>query len=450
MFSTTSISELTLPSGDVDTTGQRLIRDKLAEFTDSRLPDDWNWAARVGGRGEYVGTLAKRIGKFVYQNGGKLTSDCLGAIGSLAGEHTPKALTYYYDLVDDFDWCAGDFGDDGSCFFGGCRDSAREAMREAGALALRLYSSLEGVGTGRGWLMPNKPDWSIQHNDDSKSDCADSWVLFNVYGPTSYAVCARILSTIGKCSYRQVDLRNEGCRDGHIWINSSGWLIGAEENINGVSAIDMNAPGGARCADCNDIIDGDGVYVESIGTICECCAENYFHCSCCDEMHHHDCENEVFRDGCEEYVCDSCRDEHYSHCDDCGRYHHDNDTEDCSGSMVCYKCRTESGNYVCCEECGEWMHIDYSVCLEDEWLCESCAGDREYFSCDCCGENVNGEPVKRLDGQSYCEECHKTHCATCEDHGKGLEDIKGDYYCADCATEAHRELYPLLPAIVTD
>jgi hypothetical protein len=38
----------------------------------------------------------------------------------------------------------------------------------------------------------------------------------------------------------------------------------------------------------------------------------------------------------------------------------------------------------------------------------------------------------------------------CGDKGKGHEYIKGDYYCSECATEAHREAYPLLPAILTD
>jgi hypothetical protein len=454
MFSTTDITKVTLPSGLVDSTGQLLIREKIADYTGVGLPDDWDWSAKVGGRGEYVGTLAKRIGKYVYQNGSKLPSDCLGAIGSIAGEHTPKALSYWYDITDEFDWCAGDYGDDGSCFFGGCRNSARETMLENGALAIRLYRTREdgkaGSGNGRGWIMPKRVGWDVETSDGHTATAADSWVLFNVYGPTSYAVVARILSTIGDCSYRQVSLRNEGARDGHIWINSSGWLIGAEENVNGIHSLDMQIPGGERCADCNDLLDGDGIYVESQGNVCECCAENYFHCSCCDEMHHHDCENEVFRDGCEEYVCDICRERHYSHCNDCGNYHSDNDVADCNGSMVCYKCRTESGDYVECEECGEWTHIDHSACLEDEWLCEGCADNRDYYCCDCCGENREGEPISRPDGADYCPDCDKTHCAECEERGDSLENVAGRYYCSACATEAHENAFPLLSADITD
>ncbi len=51
----------------------------------------------------------------------KLPAQALQAIGNLAEEYSTEPKEYYWDVAKSIDWDAGDFGDDGSCFWG-CRE----------------------------------------------------------------------------------------------------------------------------------------------------------------------------------------------------------------------------------------------------------------------------------------------------------------------------------------
>ena len=139
----------TLPGGTITEAGIHLIK-SLLTFT---LPDDWQWVARVGGKGEYVGTLAKRIAKYVHNNHlPKLPNDLLGAIGSAANDYTSKPSDYEFELADSFDWSPGDFSDGGVCFGpGGCRESAPGLICQQGR-AIKFYRN--GNKWARAWLYP--------------------------------------------------------------------------------------------------------------------------------------------------------------------------------------------------------------------------------------------------------------------------------------------------------
>ena len=91
--------------------------------------------------------------------------------------YTCKGDDYCIDYTTCFDWTAGDYGDDGSCFTsrGGCRRGALCIIRDNGGYAIRFYKG--GEGSGRAWVVPYN----------------DSWVLFNAYG-IDLSVCAQIVA----------------------------------------------------------------------------------------------------------------------------------------------------------------------------------------------------------------------------------------------------------------
>ena len=128
-----TVHSVSLPAGTISAAGQQAIENALSAMDLPVLPHDWQWCAKVGGKGEFVGSFAKRIAKFYHQAGHKLDSNFLGNIGSLVSQYSAKQSTYTIDYTRTFDWHGGDFGDSGVCFLDrGCRSAAPGKIREAG------------------------------------------------------------------------------------------------------------------------------------------------------------------------------------------------------------------------------------------------------------------------------------------------------------------------------
>lgn len=371
---------------------------KLLDYVD--FPANWQWKTQVGGKGEYVGSLSKRIAKFMYQeHKTKLSNDLLGKIGSVIGQHTNKQTEYTFDITKYFDWHSGDYGDSGSCYWG-CRTLAREKLQDAGCLAIRFYDK-EGCGYARAWLYPT---------DDEKK-----YIVFNGYGEESVNI-ARILSEFLSLSYRRITLENEGNDSGLIWINSGmGYAIGKEEDVNGFSYYDLKIDASeCTCDGCECSCDEDEM--TSVGggmRVCESCLDSYSYCEDCDEYYiestkvYYETNNGRIS---QKYVCDNCIGE-YTKCEDCGDYfektitaHDDsgNEIEICNGCM-------ESG-YSYCEDCDEIHHNLCEVIKDgnEQYVCESCR-DENFTECADCGKYF--DKICTIKGKHYCESCSEEHTA---------------------------------------
>ena len=396
------MNSVTLPSGRISETGKREINNMLS----LPLPDDWVWQMQVGGKGEYVGSLPKRIAKYYWQKYKiKLDSDFLGTIGSIASQHTTKVNEFTFDIVNKFDWDAGDFGDGGSCYWG-CREKARELLAENDGQAIRFFD--DGRGFARAWIMPHP----------------NGLVCFNGYG-LELSQIAHILAFHRGESYRKISLSNNDTADGLIWINGgAGFLIGQESAINGATRHDLGIPSQC-CDDCGDY----GENLTRVGNgdmVCEYCLENHY--SYCD-----DCE-EYYQDGTEveggRCVCNGCL-EDYSMCEDCQEYHRNDDlTEVEGGKYVCDSCLT---NYTFCNDCNTYFSETTEV-EGGHYVCNDCLAN--YSQCSDCGDYCR-ELTKVGDGDEVCDDClaNYSQCDRCGDYHKTTEEVDGKAYCEECLPE---------------
>lgn len=364
-------------------------------------PATWKWETMVRGKGEYVGSLAKRLAKLVYQTkGAKLDNSTLGQIGSLINANTNKRTEYTFDITKRFNWSAGDFGDDGSCYWG-CRSEARGMLENEGCLAIRFYDEESGEGYARAWLMPLD---------------SERYIVFNGYGEETID-CARILASFLSYSYRKIRLSNNGDDSGTIYINGGmGYLIGKEEAINGASSWDFEIDDdcGECCDDCECRVSREEMNCVGDRHVCDdCLSSNYSYCEQCDEYYACEDVSEVHRtrrDGSLEsrYVCDDCRRSHYTQCDDCGEYFdntltaydkHGNEIE------ICHKCA--ENNFSVCEDC-DCLTEDATEIREgrySKYVCPSCLDN--YHKCADCGEYRS--EAHEIAGQFYCGDCVESH-----------------------------------------
>ena len=122
------------------------------------------------------------------------------------------------------------------------------------------------------------------------------------------------------------------------------------------------------CAECGAVIDCES-YTNADGeTLCENCAENYYHCEDCGDVIHRD--DVISIDGGREYVCQNCADYYYYHCDDCGDYISRRNLWADGNMTICNVC---SWNYCTCEDCGDVMSCDDAHMLDGEAYCDDCA-----------------------------------------------------------------------------
>jgi len=296
---------------------------------DISLPNDWQWVWQVGGKGEYVGTLPKRIGKYAHKCKHKLLPEALSYIGNLGMQHCEKTETYDFEFVDKFDWNAGDFGDQGSCFWS-CHKSAKDILLDNGAGAICFYHPETNDGYARAWIVPL--------SDSAKNKC---FIVFNGYGIDTLPI-ARILATyLGHAYYQKIGLTNKGGHDGDLYINGGrGYLIGPQDIVKESHSIDLDwdEPNGLRCEKCGDRVDEDDCCLLPDGdTACETCYRNKVSfCQTCQE----DCWREDERlDPNGDCICCNCHEDSVSWCGVCEEeYWNDDGKTDDAGRTLCEEC----------------------------------------------------------------------------------------------------------------
>ena len=104
---------------------------------------------------------------------------------------------------------------------------------------------------------------------------------------------------------------------------------------------------------------------------------------------------------------------------------------------ICPDCQ-ENGDYVRCEECGEWVAEDDAFwTVDDTWVCRSCR-NRDYCACSECGRYIHCDNSSSdVLGNIYCDECFEENTFTCDRCEEvfpcsEMERYNGDCLCSSC------------------
>lgn len=334
----------TTPQGTISETGIRLIEEYISRqtprvseswiavneavtipFSLPLLPEDWKYTWIVTGKAPYVGTFPKRISKFYYKNFGiKCPTEFLTNIGNIARTHSSEQKTYSFDFTNEFDWESGDFGDGGSCYFGG-RSGARQMISEADGLAVRFFDS-NGNGLARAWILPH----------------GNIHVFFNGYGMQLVTI-VRVIATWAGLSYVKVTVTNRGRSNDTLWINGdSGYVMGETSIIEDIQDVDFDLDDihVDICENCGDPIHEDDVYWGIDQAYCEYCYYQLFRE--CDECGTVDFINDMKYIESEEIeVCDRCYSRHFSTCSECGDVFRKSNLIAIDVKLYCEDCKPE-------------------------------------------------------------------------------------------------------------
>jgi len=375
-----------IPGNGIAAPGIDAIKSQLFDWGFCPLPDDWCWDWRVGGKGEYVGTLTKRIGKFYYQkHATKLTPDQLTTIGNLGSQHSTRDETHLFDIVDRIGWSAGDFGDEGSCYWS-CHASAKDMILDNGGGAVRFYDPETQGGIARAWIVP----WA--------NNCL---LVFNGYGLETLPIARILAAHFDHAYYRRVELRNNDAFDGALWINGgAGYLIGPQSVVTTIDAIDLE-------------------WEESERFVCE-------NCDCTiDEEHDHSPDGEDY--------CESCYNDRVAYCDHCNENVWSDDAGcDPNGSTICDDCSSALVRW--CEHCQKdvW-ESDTKEGPDGNTICESCY-DEKVVECVCCDAKVwSKDATTDPNGDECCRPCFNDRFTHCDDCGEAIH--ANATHCDDCRVE---------------
>jgi len=329
---------------------------------------DWesNGCPWVINKSTYAGTLPKRVARILKKNGYKFTAQEIAEFGERARRFVDEGTPVYLDRTTSIDWGDGDFGDEGSCYWG-TNSGARDALMADGGGAFRVWIEGEGYHYHRIWHHGFKGVgrvWYVVRNN--------RLVLWNAYGRNQLLWWARALATAMGLDYKKVDLTNNGDTGGLVYINCGGYVVGKDAN-SARDSLDLEGEtrghGGDYdyyCNACDTGLDGDDVYWVQGDAFCENCAQDADRCEHCEEMFWNDSLNQT-EDG--HTLCNRCYRNHTTKCDNCRCVYYDEEMSEVVDeqgytSDVCSGC-FESATH--CDKHG----IDYTGeecpnCKEEE------------------------------------------------------------------------------------
>jgi hypothetical protein len=210
-------------------------------------------------------------------------------IGARLGGKVNHGKTYHAHLRYSMDWKAGDYGDDGSCFWGG-RSDARRCLN--GRSSFRALCFETGAGEGKGRVL------TITRHGYT--------VLFNAYG-IELVTAARVLAHAFGATYSKVRLENNDSDSGLIYINSgTGYVVHPFDKAPAARIdLEISTSDYGWCDDCNEEDCSCERECSNCGSSecgeCDTCNETSCECCCCAH-----CESNNW--------CSRC-----DRCDDCGR-----------------------------------------------------------------------------------------------------------------------------------
>lgn len=412
------------------------VYEKFAQWVTDDFDREW-----VIAKGEYSGTFPKRISSYLFKKFQiRMARTDLEMIGNIARANCTEPETVYFDFTDQFDWEAGDFGDEGSCYWGS-HEEARQMLDDHNALAVRFYkkytSEWDGEtsykGFGRAWMIiPSTADDTTYKSAEYHLLKAprDIAIVYNNYPKGVQLVrTARILATYFGSSYCKIRLHNNEDDSGMLYINGgTGYLLGASKAIENIAHVDLQwededsiecegcgcrmaedsthrTDGGdtyclscysdiyTSCARCNtELVREDVPCVVQGEDYCELCVARYaFECSVCNKWSRNE-----YRAGhlaSDEPLCDDCADNAYTECACCDYYKPDDDVQEIVTQEVDYPYRTMRTQRVdICDDCISKYYTNAQDNLNE---CAQCH----------CAFRVHG--LINLLEQGHCDFCSK-------------------------------------------
>ncbi len=360
--------ELEVAGGQISANGFRAIQDFLYRARLCELPHDFDRDWTVTNKASaYRGVFPKRAAQCLLKTHGlKLGADVRTKLGNLASQHRDDSdRVYRFSYHDAMDWEPGDYGDDGSCFWG-CRKDARSVLNDFGMLFVKFYEP-NGYGMGRA-IIDDRPD---KHA-----------VVWNGYGLQTLDA-ARIISLhAGEQSFSRIDLSQNGDAGGLVYINSgTGYAVGDMRDIRSVEGRDFKFPI-EECYDCYKRLDNSMVKSYTNGhngrTVCSVCYHKDY--GVCD-----DCKD-FYRSGSMSNIngktyCKECVSNHGAMCYCCGCYCSKKEVKKHNGNDHCGNCYDNIWRN--CRDCGErHERIDMRNIRWNDYVCLECF--KGYARCDSC------------------------------------------------------------------
>ena len=255
-----------------------------------------------------TGNFTKRFAKLIHKNlDVSLDAPALNFVGTEFGRYFLQNK-YQFEIKKSFDWAAGAFGDEGSCFFSeqSNRKFVLNTLRENDFYSYNFYKSTNGNLKGIARCIAKK---------NNKGE-----ILFNSYGYTLLE-SARVIAHYKNLLYKQIKLKNNGEDSGDLFINNgSGYLLTTDLNTS-IDSYDFEIDIERKevCCNCDDIINEDDICRYEDDTYCwSCFNERFIHCEHCNDIVTNDDAN--YLEHYEISVCESCLENKYIYCDCCNEY----------------------------------------------------------------------------------------------------------------------------------
>lgn len=173
------------------------------------------------------GNFTKRLSRHAFKTYGlKLPPEIVSQIGCIAREHS-TAVDYHLEVTRNLNLSASEFGNAGSCWWGGYEES-RCALKSNGGFGMRTFATIDGEAcahevTGRAWMLPLTKDGETFK--PTFNTHPDAFAVFNGYGILSGYAPARVLAHMAGMTYRKI---NFDCSP--MFVNGgSGYLVAPEE-----------------------------------------------------------------------------------------------------------------------------------------------------------------------------------------------------------------------------
>ena len=310
---------------------------------------------------QLVGSFPKRLAAYLkWTKAEGITSAAIAQIGERAKRFILEYdETFAFDITSDLhSWTAGDFGDEGSCFWGE-RENARASMEDANAVAFRLwkrYAGWEDDDPSTHKYLSEARMWMIPHEY--------GLLCFNAYsngwGRDLERLCLLASSVLGLKTF-PIRLNNHGTRDGLIYINSYENIILANKEPP-ESSFDLDLDDSSyyedHCINCGQgITEGYIYYSPEDESLCESCFDEA--CTSC-----HSCGASIWQEDSTVYngsdYCPSCANFYLTSCDECDKTILQSDATDVDdgNKTMCEECTIDIAHW--CEDCGEWYTEEYT------------------------------------------------------------------------------------------
>ena len=388
---------INLPAKDVTQEGMREVKLYVYRQTgyliSPNLSSEWLVTNKSVDNG-LVGTMPKRISKYLYKSCKlKISSEMMAEIGNIARQHTVKEDIFVFDITQQLDWSAGDFGDNGSCYFDGEYNHSRLGLINAEQYALRLFRHKdERLEINRVTSIP-KRRWAcrtramhVEYNKVSelcpcrycmnakqlrKQDLAKygdilltedvviyrtyplgagygrAWlveqdnnlVTFNAYGEYQLMQISRILSTIMGKSYRKTNI-DHSTRD--LYLNGDGCVIGNEVSdlTQVMLTFKVEYPVSmSTCEMCNtEMPEEQAIWHQDVLLCDNCYTEHVAACYHCEE---YTWTQDMSIVGYELY-CPTCYSNRTGQCEECQERFHEEELSEIEtlGGVYCEECKS--------------------------------------------------------------------------------------------------------------